>query len=971
MMALSSLLLQRGVVTLAEVETALARQSEHGGDVVTNLLEVASPDEAKLLQAVSDCEGMRPASPGPLPSPEPEALRTVPGDLAVRVPFLPQRVVGEALEVVVAEPMPPSVEEELSFTLGLQIEQKVSLRPRILQGLANCYGKLLDRRFSRIVARLDGRIDPFPSVAPPPPPGLSLLPSRLSHGPAAASDAAAWTRPVFPVEPSAPDVAPPPSESGDPSAPVQPRLAGQLPSKPRPRPRRGPFELVAARDALGDADTNAEAIRVLFDFSRQFFEYTALFVVRDDLAEGMEAAGPGASRERIRGIGVPLEIPSVLSSARDRKTHVLTIPSNDGIDAILRQDLQRPMSARVLAIPLAVRGRVVALLYGDDGTVDVDLNMVGDVLALVPLVGASLESLILRRKLEARGTSQPRRDSEATGSRDGTKRSKSKRDTLRGMQAVGSTESVGEVAPVYVPTPEFPARQPTTSPFVRAVSADWEQEAASRIVSPEEVSVRSEAERPVPMQDHPSVSPAAQSVRQGLSEEGGLDALGERSPDLPVSPVSEAEEPQARAADVLASIPDGAHFPEAVSSGPTLLSPDSGSEGRATERVDGAESAVDVRGGEDDTPELSVGEADDDDEMVEAVLAELQRSPAPEEVVEEGSEGEDEVSPSGETVVQEPKEPPKSQSPSDMGLPLVILNVGREIDDLLDRLEAEDTTAQEAEVIRSELRSFGDAWVQPVLDRFPGNTQDVVDLERDDMPVVATKGALLQFVVEQGSRVASALLSRISHPDPEVRVWMVLTLAEIGGKEAREAVCSAIFDFDDRVRRAARTVIRAAVGKRAWANGVRSSVRRAVADESEPHRRLMALEALGEIREGSSVPILIAAMRDDSEEVRETAELGLRSLTRCSFGAEPAEWERWWKKNARRARYDWLVDALDGEDEEQREAAHRELVAIVGKDLGFDLEASKEKRDRAIKAYRQWWDDLDRKRSRKRRVVDS
>jgi chemotaxis protein histidine kinase CheA len=1023
MLPLSSLLLQRGVATLAEVEAALARQTEHGDDLATNLIEVTAVDEAKLVEVVSDCEGMRAAVSGPLPEPEPAALRAVPAPIASRVPFLPQRVAGDLLVVVVAEPMPPSMEHELSFALGLRFEQTMSLRSRVLQGLAFAYGLPLHRRHARIVARLDGRADPFPSVAPPPPVLQSLLPARLSHGPVAADpslDPKGWSRP----------------SSTPPQAPQNlPRMLG-----PQPRARRGPFELLAAREALDAANTNTEVIAVFFDFAKQFFEYTALFVVRDDLAEGLAAAGPGVSRERIRGIGVPLELPSILSRARDEKTHVLDVPTAEGIDAVLRQDLQRPMRARVLTVPLAVRGRVVALLYGDDGRADVDLNMVGDVLALVPLVGAALESLILRRKLEARteasGESKPR--DEPTPRR--------KRTTLTGLHALAADASQVALPPVVVPSADAGPRRPTTSPGVpafdvavspAAASVRWQPAAESErrdtdapLVSPVAQSVRSHSETTGPELDlpspgtliglgpegrsgsvwdvdaegtPPSESPwNAQDIPDSIASAPTLLSIGteqEQPPqelaaeqELPEQePAAEQEQPEQEPAaeqeqpeqeqppqELAAEQERPQQEPAAEQERPQQepaaeqeqpvaeqgeeSEPSSGRGEPAFEReqepVAARQESDEKESSEEEGPVLSVKESDEDDEMMEAVLAELQRSPAPEPV---------EDSPSAHVVVQEPREPPKSSSPADMGLPLVILNIGSEIDDLLDRLEAKGTTEKEAEGIRAELRSFGQGWIEPVLGRFPGRTTEVADLTTGELPAVSGHGALLRFVVEQGNVIARSLLERTSHPDPEVRVWLVLTLAEIGGKEAREAVSQALFDFDGRVRSAARLVLRSVVGLRAWANGVRSLVRRAAAEEDQPERRVLAVQALGEIREVSSVPILMDALGADEPDIRQAAEEGLRSVTRHAFGGDLDAWQTWWEKNFRRARYDWLVDALARDDEAQREAAHRELIEIVGEDLGYDANASEEARSEALKAYRKWWDDEARRSSKRKR----
>ncbi|HQM08872.1 MAG TPA: hypothetical protein PK140_05710, partial [Polyangiaceae bacterium] len=503
MLPLSSLLLQRGVATLAEVETALARQSVQGGDLVTNLLEVARVDEAKLIETIADFEGLPAAPTGPLPRPEPDALSVVPITVASKIPMLPQRLHGDCLSVVVAEPIPRSMEQELSFSLGIQFEQSLSCLSRVLQGLAAAYRVPLHRRHARVVARLDGTDDPYPSVAPPSPVLSSLVPSRLSHGPAASSEEPShepWVRPPVTVQSSA-------------------ALSRALAANASTKARRGPFELIAAREALESAGTNTEIVAIFFDFAKQFFEYVALFMVRDDLAEGLAAAGPGVSRDRIRSIGVPLELPGILSRARDEKAHVLDIPANDGIDAVFRQDLQRPMRARVLVAPLAVRSRVIALLYGDDGRSDVDLNLVGDVLALVPLVSSALETLILQKKLQQRskpsqGAKTPEKPVE-----------KRKRTTLRGLPVQDTRPQT--IPPVVVPSASPGPKSSTTSPFVPVV----EPPKAPPVPNIEDVLP------PDPMADHPAVA----EPEVGLRSPSTLLGLGGDSSDAVVRELSDLE----------------------------------------------------------------------------------------------------------------------------------------------------------------------------------------------------------------------------------------------------------------------------------------------------------------------------------------------------------------------------------------------------------------------------------------------
>ncbi len=164
--------------------------------------------------------------------------------------------------------------------------------------------------------------------------------------------------------------------------------------------RRGPMTLGQAEKALAAARMPDEALRLYFDFSRQYFEYTAMFRLQGDLAEGQDAWGPGATRDRVRGIGVTLDLPSILSQARDTRAPFVGVASWDGIDAVLAEDLGRPMRREVACVPVLVRGRALVVLYGDLGSEPVVPDEIGDVISLASLLGEALERMLLRRKRE-------------------------------------------------------------------------------------------------------------------------------------------------------------------------------------------------------------------------------------------------------------------------------------------------------------------------------------------------------------------------------------------------------------------------------------------------------------------------------------------------------------------------------------------------------------------------------------------
>jgi len=105
--------------------------------------------------------------------------------------------------------------------------------------------------------------------------------------------------------------------------------------------------------AIGEAEEHIEEARGVdavidsfFAFASQFFEYSAVFVVRGELAEGHDAWGTGTGRDAIVGIGVPLDLPSCLSRARDRKAPLLERVPDDGLD---RDPLRRLRERRRVA----------------------------------------------------------------------------------------------------------------------------------------------------------------------------------------------------------------------------------------------------------------------------------------------------------------------------------------------------------------------------------------------------------------------------------------------------------------------------------------------------------------------------------------------------------------------------------------------------------------------------------------------
>lgn len=363
--SLPRLLVDRAGVTMSQVDEALARQTVDGGDFVVNLLEAVGPaGEGALRSALSEQTGLELAPSGELPEPPDGLSAKMPAELAVRHGVVPFDEREGTLCVAVDEPLPDDLLGRLRAEVGAPILQFVAPTPRVRQALAREYGHPLDRRTARLLARLDGHEDPLPS---PPPPSNS---------------------------------SPPPPSRGLARWLQRAQSAGAA----RPTTRAPRLSAADAEARILEAEDTAGALQAFFEFSRQYFHFTALFVVVADRALCFDRHERGAEGgEPPANLTLFLDGPGCLTHARDRKAPVCERLSKRGLDAELASGLGRPPGALALALPVLVRGRVAALLYADEGRQLVELSQAGEVIALASLLGHALERFALKRKRRAAG----------------------------------------------------------------------------------------------------------------------------------------------------------------------------------------------------------------------------------------------------------------------------------------------------------------------------------------------------------------------------------------------------------------------------------------------------------------------------------------------------------------------------------------------------------------------------------------
>jgi hypothetical protein len=915
-MSLSSLIVQREVATMRQVEEALARQVIYGGDLVTNLMEVARVDESVLTTLLAESMSLSAAPSGELPVAGERVRALVPPEMATQRSLVPLGLEGETLVLAVAEPMPDDLEDQLAFALGMTIEQRAAPVVRVKQAIARIYGVPLERRMQRLVARLSGEaastgsmpppLGAAPAVMEPPRPPSAPPVGRTTSRSFPAAVRLAHTEPsmVSPFAASAPlEAAPVAPDSGPPSTPVVPErrtglLQREVPQSVRTaRRRRGPVTLEVAKHEAEEATDRDTLLDLYFDFARQFFDYAAMFLVHGDIAEGRDAFGVGATREKVVGIGVPLDLPGLMTGVRERRAPVVTRAPADGLDAVLMADLQRARDAEIALVPLVVRTRVVAILLGDCGEAGIDRPSVQQVVGFAGVIGKAFERIIVRRKL----------DGFIAG----------KKETGAGRVDASRVPEVPAKRPSVQPQP--PSSIPQTAPpptaniaAVRSISGPpiprEEPESRPRASSPGD---RASSPRPPVVATFPaSATPSAPPVRQGSS---WRPAAAPPRSDVRPPPATrpEAPLPLARA---------GAGAGAGVGSAPLI---------EVTAVDDPAEHA-------DDANELF-------DELGWEVPAE-----------------EIQAAPPSAAIAVPPHRPPAAQraeSPSES----VIVDIDHELAAIVERVAAGEADEQaEGELLRQ-----GERAMRVIMAYFPGP----IAIERSRIALTAVPprpsecGPILRLVARERKVALPFVLERLTDPDTETRGWATHVLCELPYTEAIGPLLLRLRDVDLSTRVSAAHALAAIA--RVYPEEVRGGVL-GLSRSVDPIDRAAAMRSMAELREPSLVPELVRALADGDEAVVASAHGALVQVTRQDFGLDARPWLKWWEANSARNRIEWLIDALTHDVSEIRRAAGEELRAATKEYFGYAPDLPPRDRERSQQRYRDWWVTEGRARMRRR-----
>jgi HEAT repeat protein len=223
--------------------------------------------------------------------------------------------------------------------------------------------------------------------------------------------------------------------------------------------------------------------------------------------------------------------------------------------------------------------------------------------------------------------------------------------------------------------------------------------------------------------------------------------------------------------------------------------------------------------------------------------------------------------------------------------------------------------------------------------------------------------AIARAFIAFGARSIPYVELLLDDPSADSRFFGVLVAGEIAHASLAAALVPRTLDEDEGVRTAALSVLPALrEHRRDWDAALidlRVTAKRLTRDAV---RRRRALEALGQLREPTALPIFIDALDDSDWPIAEAAHRALIGLVGVDLGTSAADWSAWVSTHGAKHRVEWLIDALMGAEPTLRADASEALKALTQQYLGYRPDAPASERERVRQKYLAWWEHEGRAR---------
>ena len=171
---------------------------------------------------------------------------------------------------------------------------------------------------------------------------------------------------------------------------------------PEPATPRAVPDVATAAARIDAAVTRDEVVDGVLALSLRFFKRVVFFIVREPWVLGWSGAGEGMDRALASSLRIPLDQPSVFRTvSRDKTVFIGRFPPDEENQRFLKALGKRPNTNAAL-LPVALKGRVVNLIYGDNGASGQVKPDLGDLMVLAQKIPRAYLRIIRKRLAEAK-----------------------------------------------------------------------------------------------------------------------------------------------------------------------------------------------------------------------------------------------------------------------------------------------------------------------------------------------------------------------------------------------------------------------------------------------------------------------------------------------------------------------------------------------------------------------------------------
>ncbi|HET6613644.1 MAG TPA: hypothetical protein VFG83_16710 [Kofleriaceae bacterium] len=449
---MSSLLVRDGLVGVKRMERAFQRQVIYGGALDTILLEMDAVPEDRLVQYLSLATGLPPATRAELGTADPEIGKVFSEHLATEYQVAPLSADGDTVRVLVRDPVDLPALENLANELSRPIQPMVAPEYRYSVIFDRAFGREPKARFAKLeeaaarapveapVGKPQSIIvtterDGAPAVAAPPKRRTMEISTTAlarhqaeaeearkqadeTHGrseparngkatetaPEVLAEAATVSAVATQAEPAANTETRPASDPTKNGAPGKGAVAGDLLTAGQPSPVAAagttPLSAIAAREGIAAAEKRDEIFEILLRAIRGQATFAALLTVQGGAAIGRLAlTGDVFDTEEIARVLIPLDESSAFKkSVESASPYIGPVASgHEDLDA-MTQRLGGVMPPAALLLPVAIRGRVVALAIGHRHNEPIGIAEVAELLPIAGAAADRLAALIVKAK---------------------------------------------------------------------------------------------------------------------------------------------------------------------------------------------------------------------------------------------------------------------------------------------------------------------------------------------------------------------------------------------------------------------------------------------------------------------------------------------------------------------------------------------------------------------------------------------